>query len=120
MNMRKVKNCSTCGTPFDCGDNTEGSKCWCNDFPPIFVPSEVVDCLCPVCFKNSCSLKIEEYVETITPETALHNKAKDLPKTSHLVEGIDYYLEDGNYVFKTWFHLKRGYCCQNGCRHCPY
>lgn len=120
MNIIKVKNCSTCGTAFNCGDTLEGSKCWCNDFPPIFTPSEVVDCLCPSCFKNSCSMKIEEYVATITPETAIDNKAATLPKTANLIEGIDYYIENGNYVFKTFFHLKRGHCCENGCRHCPY
>ncbi|WP_323756859.1 DUF5522 domain-containing protein [Roseivirga sp.] len=23
-------------------------------------------------------------------------------------------------VFTEKYHLKRGYCCKNGCRHCPY
>jgi len=33
----------------------------------------------------------------------------------------DYYLnEDGYLVFTASFLLKRGYCCGNGCRHCPY
>ncbi|MGV4414358.1 DUF5522 domain-containing protein [Chryseobacterium sp. T1] len=31
-----------------------------------------------------------------------------------------YYNEDGYRVFTAKFHLKRGYCCKNGCRHCPY
>ena len=31
-----------------------------------------------------------------------------------------YYLENGLIVFKAAFLLKRGYCCQRGCRHCPY
>ncbi|WP_185156029.1 DUF5522 domain-containing protein [Fulvivirga kasyanovii] len=31
-----------------------------------------------------------------------------------------YYIENGLYVFTKAYHLKRGYCCQNGCRHCPY
>ncbi|MBP6738459.1 MAG: hypothetical protein KA146_00640 [Leptospiraceae bacterium] len=31
-----------------------------------------------------------------------------------------YYIENGFYVFTEKFHLKRGYCCGNGCRHCPY
>ncbi|WP_161627716.1 DUF5522 domain-containing protein [Eisenibacter elegans] len=38
----------------------------------------------------------------------------------HLVEGEDYYVENGLYVFTAKYHLKRGYCCKNGCRHCPY
>lgn len=37
-----------------------------------------------------------------------------------LVEGIDYYIEDGLYVFTAEHHLKRGYCCNSGCRHCPF
>lgn len=32
----------------------------------------------------------------------------------------DYYLENGFMVFTAVFHLRRGYCCQSGCRHCPY
>ncbi|MCC9136544.1 DUF5522 domain-containing protein [Pontibacter silvestris] len=23
-------------------------------------------------------------------------------------------------VFTAKYHLKRGHCCRNGCRHCPY
>ncbi len=32
----------------------------------------------------------------------------------------DFYLENGFVVFTQAYHLKRGYCCKNGCRHCPY
>ncbi|MEM1322869.1 MAG: DUF5522 domain-containing protein [Bacteroidota bacterium] len=41
-------------------------------------------------------------------------------KRGPLVEGTDYYIENGLYVFTATFHLKRGYCCGSGCRHCPY
>ena len=37
-----------------------------------------------------------------------------------LVEGTDYYLEDGLMVLSEGFLLRRGYCCDSGCRHCPY
>lgn len=37
-----------------------------------------------------------------------------------LVEGEDYYLENGNWVFTAKFLLRRGHCCRSGCRHCPY
>jgi hypothetical protein len=39
---------------------------------------------------------------------------------NELIEGEDYYLENGNWVFTAKFLLKRGYCCRSGCRHCPY
>ncbi|MGV3657192.1 MAG: DUF5522 domain-containing protein [Chitinophagaceae bacterium] len=37
-----------------------------------------------------------------------------------LVEGEDYYVEGGLVVLNEKYHLQRGYCCGNGCRHCPY
>jgi hypothetical protein len=37
-----------------------------------------------------------------------------------LVEGVDYVMENGLLVFTREYHLKRGYCCQSGCRNCPY
>jgi hypothetical protein len=41
-------------------------------------------------------------------------------RDAELREGIDYYLEDGLLVFTAAFLRKRGYCCESGCRHCPY
>lgn len=33
----------------------------------------------------------------------------------------DYYIsEEGYIVFTQQYHLKRGYCCKSGCKHCPY
>jgi Family of unknown function (DUF5522) len=32
----------------------------------------------------------------------------------------DYYMDGPYMVFTAAFHLKRGYCCGSGCRHCPY
>ncbi|MBA4067805.1 MAG: hypothetical protein C0501_29725 [Isosphaera sp.] len=37
-----------------------------------------------------------------------------------LREGVDYYVEDGRWVFTAAFLRARGYCCGSGCRHCPY
>ncbi len=38
-----------------------------------------------------------------------------------LIEGIDYYInEDGYVVLTEKYHLDRGYCCGNGCKHCPF
>jgi len=41
-------------------------------------------------------------------------------KTPRLVEGIDFYMEGEAMVFTAHFLLRRGYCCNSGCRHCPY
>ena len=38
-----------------------------------------------------------------------------------LTEGEDfYYNEQGYIVLTAKYHLERGNCCGNGCRHCPY
>lgn len=37
-----------------------------------------------------------------------------------LKEGDFYFTEEGYLVFTEQYHLKRGFCCQSGCRHCPY
>lgn len=37
-----------------------------------------------------------------------------------LVLGEDYYLEDGLLVMTAAYHKKRGTCCGNRCRWCPF
>jgi len=38
-----------------------------------------------------------------------------------LKEGVDYYLSpEGFRVMTEEYLTRRGYCCANGCRHCPY
>jgi len=32
----------------------------------------------------------------------------------------EFYLEEGKFVLTERFLWRRGYCCGNGCRHCPY
>lgn len=43
-----------------------------------------------------------------------------MPRQHPLVEGLDYYLEHGKMVLSAHYLQHRGYCCGNGCRHCPY
>jgi len=42
------------------------------------------------------------------------------PSSPELKEGLDYYIEKGQWVFTEHFLLRRGDCCGSGCRHCPY
>jgi hypothetical protein len=32
----------------------------------------------------------------------------------------DFYFEGPYMVFTAAYHLRRGYCCNSNCRHCPY
>ena len=111
------KKCNNCEKPFQC-DSAKGS-CWCFKYPPFFKPNATAGCFCPDCLKKATMAQIAQYVATLTPQTALNNIAKELPKTPDELD-IDYYFENNYKVFTAWSHLKRGSCCQNKCRHCPY
>ncbi len=44
-----------------------------------------------------------------------------IPLNEPLQEGRDYYFDErGLMVLTGAFLLRRGHCCRNGCRHCPY
>ncbi len=94
-----MKTCERCGQSFGCDANIKDKKCWCMELPVVpALPAQYKDCLCPACL-NEISLK---------------------KNNGDLKEGEDFYLEKGLFVFTEKFHLNKGYCCGNGCRHCPY
>lgn len=41
-------------------------------------------------------------------------------KNVDFIKDTHYYIDGERVVFTTLFHLERGSCCGNGCRHCPY
>jgi len=41
--------------------------------------------------------------------------------SNNLVEGEDYYFNDDGFIVLTEkYHLYKGFCCGNGCKHCPF
>ena len=109
-------SCNACGTNFAC---QPGGGCWCNDLPPVLAAVPGGSCLCPTCLTEA----IQAYFEA-NPEAAKAYRVRtpiEKRPAKDFVEGRDYYLnEAGNWVFTGYYHLKKGYCCQNACRHCPY
>lgn len=47
-------------------------------------------------------------------------KIESTKESEKFIEGIDYYFENDLMVLTENFLLKRGYCCGNECRNCPY
>ncbi|MBK9335896.1 MAG: hypothetical protein IPM98_04670 [Lewinellaceae bacterium] len=41
-------------------------------------------------------------------------------QSTPLLEGRDYYLEKGYFVFTEHYLQQQGKCCGSGCRHCPW
>lgn len=69
----------------------------------------------------------DEIVETV--ETKPIPKAESKTESTlsqskspppELVEGVDFYWEGPYMVLTAKYLFKRGYCCESGCRHCPY
>jgi len=48
------------------------------------------------------------------------DRKPEAPLQPRVLEPEDYYFEGPYMVFTAAYHLKRGYCCGSGCRHCPY
>jgi len=47
-------------------------------------------------------------------------KEKKPIKPQEVLPGDYYFNENGLMVFTEQYHLRRGYCCGSGCKHCPY
>ena len=116
------KSCAACGAGFDCGPGHESGRCWCDGYPPILPPSPGLECLCPSCLARALAPHIAKLIDSVPKEARRHNPLFTKHATPGVfVEGIDFYKEEHGYtVFTAWYHLKRGECCGNGCRHCPY
>jgi hypothetical protein len=56
---------------------------------------------------------------TVDSKPELQNEDSPNREPTELEPG-DYYMEGPYMVFTAQYHLKRGYCCGSGCRHCPY
>ena len=112
MNSTEEKICSRCQAVFTCDAAQADESCWCARLPHVpLIADERTDCFCPQCLGEAIAkLSASEPTEVL-------NQPPSLPL---LKEGEDYYLESGAMVFTAAYHLKRGSCCDSGCRHCPY
>jgi hypothetical protein len=105
------KTCPKCQSVFECrvGDPV---RCQCSevqlsDSTRDFLAKTHFDCLC-----KNCLASIEQKIQSLADE--------DFPESSELQEGRHYYYQNGFWVFTENYLILRGYCCRNGCRHCPY
>ena len=54
------------------------------------------------------------------PEEAAQADARTIAEIWDRVMSDTYIDKDGRMVFTEQYHKRRGYCCNSGCRHCPY
>lgn len=60
--------------------------------------------------------------ETADKQTQLEPQSSDPQHSAAVEAGQDGYIDSqtGLFVFTSLYHKKRGFCCESGCRHCPY
>ena len=114
MDLSTEKICTRCRAVFTCGAAQADENCWCERLPHVpLIADEQADCFCPQCLS-------EAIVKLNAPESGPTEVLNQQASWPLLREGQDYYLEGGVMVFTAAYHLSRGYCCDSGCRHCPY
>jgi len=91
------KKCAYCANMFECKPgNITHCDCYAIEMTAAerqFIATQHDDCLC-----RDCILAFKSAYAALPP----------------------YYTENRLLVFTAKYHLERGYCCRNGCRHCPY
>lgn len=105
------KQCPRCGKEFECkvGDV---QNCQCN-FPlqnetSVFLAKTKYGCLCAGCLA---------FFDKLVSKASKHR----FPVQKEMLqEGLHYYKEGSKWVFTEFYHILKGYCCENSCRHCPY
>ncbi len=124
------QRCPLCARDNDCrvakGLLYKG-PCWCHQ---IIVPNHILTrlaedtidsaCLCRTCLETIAEISRSlDGTEVILAEVRTAIVTNRIDQNAEAV--ADFYLDDlGNTVFTAAYHLRRGNCCQNGCRHCPY
>jgi len=102
--------CPLCGQANACtrafGADPGPAPCWCEsvDIPSIVlagIPAALQGkaCLCAACARADLGAS---------------------PPPPRPEEADTYFTPDGRMVFTRAYHLRRGYCCGSGCRHCPF
>jgi hypothetical protein len=119
LNTNK-KQCPACQQLFSC-DVIKGASCWCMNLPKLNAISDIKNtaCLCPNCLALQTANHIKNLYKTEELNSLLEI-ARLNSNNNELIEHIDYTIENSYTVFTHWYHLKRGTCCSNGCKNCPF
>jgi len=102
--------CPLCGGANECqlcSPAAYKGKCWCTqiEIPDALLARVPDDLRNKSCICQNC--------------TAEFHRAKNSSARQKILPG-DFYFDGGMMVFTGAYHLRRGYCCGSGCRHCPY
>lgn len=112
MTKHEEKYCPKCNNAFTCkvGDivNCQCSGVTLSEEAQAFLTKTYFDCLCKDCLAR------------INTDVKAARNYRFPAQKEMVIEGLHYYKEGNYVVFTELYHLLRGYCCGNGCRHCVY
>ncbi|MEA3163574.1 MAG: hypothetical protein QOE88_1392 [Verrucomicrobiota bacterium] len=125
--LSRDEQCPVCGGDNQCrvakGHLYKG-PCWCEE---IIVPGHILRALAgdrfePACLCRSCLETSARLSQELGDPAAVLRKIREQLQGPRLPDPEeDFYLDrNGNTVFTAAYHLKRGTCCGNLCRHCPF
>jgi len=100
--------CPLCGQLNDCQLCTSAAykgPCWCAQ---VEIPEALLAQVPPDRRNQTCLCR--------TCVTTWHRAHQTRPK----MQPGDFHFEHVLMVFTAAYHLRRGYCCGSGCRHCPF
>lgn len=107
-----IKKCGRCHNQFEClADKIDHCACTrleLSEECTRFLKKTHYDCLCISCLSELNFLTV----------LAAHYSFPEL--SDKMINHIHYYLENERMVFTEFYHILRGACCQNNCRHCAY
>jgi len=106
--MTHKQKCSRCGT-------NPASRTIRECIADPQLGSAVKEHLARTYFNQLCQSCLDETGRIV--EQAVNHPVIGVKK---LKEGIHYYQEGPYLVFTEVYHVAKGYCCQNLCRHCAY
>jgi hypothetical protein len=103
--------CPLCGRDNGCQLCTTSAykgPCWCTR---VKMPEELLARVPEVLRNRACICHdcVREF-----------HRSKNAAPTEQRARPGEFYFENGLLVFNAEYHLRRGYCCGSGCRHCPY
>lgn len=116
------RRCPICGAGNDCrianGCIYKGA-CWCE---AAIIPAPLQRHLANEFQQRACFCR--ECLRLLAHHAAQGDAAELIVsrvRAERIKQGADSYLDEmGRTVFTAAFHLRRGYCCGSGCRHCPF
>jgi hypothetical protein len=126
--LSRDEQCPMCGGDNQCrvakGHLYKG-PCWCEE---IIVPGHILRALAgdrfePACLCRSCLETLARLSQELGGDpAAVLTKIRGHLESSRLPDQEEdfYFDRNGNTVFTAAYHLKRGTCCGNQCRHCPF